>query len=249
MKQLRLAVWSGPRNISTAMMRAWENRGDCTVIDEPLYAHYLAHTGLDHPGREAIIAAGETDWRKVAASLAGPVPAGRAIWYQKHMTHHLLPHVAREWLSALTHVFLIRDPREVLLSYVKSRPNVTAEDIGVLRQLEIFEYVRRVTGVTPPVIDAGEFLKAPEAHLRALCGTLGVGFTPRMLSWPPGPRASDGVWAPHWYDAVLRSTGFEPYRPRDHDVPPRCQVILAEVMPAFNAMFESRLVPPSAPGI
>jgi hypothetical protein len=247
MNPLRLAVWSGPRNISTAMMRAWENRGDCTVVDEPLYAHYLAHTGLDHPGREAVIAAGETDWRKVAAWLTGPVPEGRAIWYQKHMTHHLLPHIAREWLGGLTHVFLIRDPREVLLSYVKSRPNVTAEDIGVLQQLEIFEYVRRVTGVSPPVIDAGEFLKAPEAHLRALCGTLDIPFTPRMLSWPPGSRASDGVWAPHWYDAVLRSTGFEPYRHRDQHVPRRFQDIVSEVMPAFDAIFERRLVPPSAP--
>lgn len=107
MKPLRLAMWSGPRNISTAMMRAWENRGDCVVIDEPLYAHYLAQTGLDHPGRETVIAAGETDWRKVAARLVGPVPEGKPVWYQKHMTHHLLPHMGREWLGALTHAFLI----------------------------------------------------------------------------------------------------------------------------------------------
>ena len=138
MTPLRLAVWSGPRNISTAMMRSWENRGDCAVVDEPFYAHYLAHTGLDHPGREEIIAAGEPDWRKVAARLVGPVPQGKPIWYQKHMTHHLLPHIGREWLRGLTHVFLIRDPREVLLSYVRSRPRVTADDIGVLQQIDIF---------------------------------------------------------------------------------------------------------------
>jgi hypothetical protein len=153
---LYLAMWSGPRNISTAMMRSWENRGDCAVVDEPLYAHYLSRTGLDHPGREQVIAAGETDWRKVTQQLVGPVPGGRPIFYQKHMTHHLLPHIDRGWLTQLTHVFLIRDPRRVLLSYVKSRPTVTAEDIGVNQQLEIFQFVKRATGVTPPVIDARE---------------------------------------------------------------------------------------------
>jgi len=234
-------MWSGPRNISTAMMRAWENRGDCAVVDEPLYAHFLAHTGLDHPGREAVIAAGETDWRKVAAWLTGPVPGGKAIWYQKHMTHHLLPHIGREWLGELSHVFLIRDPREVVLSYLKSRPNPTAEDIGILQQREIFEYVRERSGVTPPVLDAGEFLQAPAAQLRALCARLGVAFTPRMLKWPPGPRASDGVWAPYWYEAVQRSTGFEPYRPRERNVPPQWQSLIDAVMPAFETLSAHRI--------
>jgi hypothetical protein len=240
---LRLAAWSGPRNISTAMMRAWENRGDCAVVDEPLYAHYLAQTGLDHPGRDQVIAAGDTDWRRVAAWLTGPIPGGKAIWYQKHMTHHLLMHIDRRWLAELTHVFLIRDPREVLLSYIKSRPHVTAEDIGVLQQREIFGYLQELRGETPPVIDAGEFLQAPEAHLRALCAALGIAFTPRMLQWPAGPRPSDGVWAPHWYEAVLRSTGFEPYRARERQVPDEYHDIVQAVMPAFEEMFAQRLRP------
>ena len=238
---LRIAMWSGPRNISTAMMRAWENRGDCVVVDEPLYAHYLAHTGLDHPGRDEVIAAGETDWRRVVAQLLGPAPGGRAIMYQKHMTHHLLPHIGREWLRGLTHVFLIRDPREVLLSYVKSRPTVSADDIGVLQQLEIFRHVSELTGREPPVIDAGEFLRAPEAQLRALCALLAIPFTPRMLSWPPGPRDSDGVWAPHWYDQVLRSTGFERHRPRNVPVPAEYDPILAAVLPSFEELAARRL--------
>jgi hypothetical protein len=242
MTRLRLAMWSGPRNISTAMMRAWENRADCVVIDEPLYAHYLEQTGLDHPAREAVIAAGETDWRKVAARLVGVVPEGKAIWYQKHMTHHLLPHMGREWLGALTHAFLIRDPREVLLSYIRSRPHVTAEDIGVLQQLEIFEHVQQLQDSTPPVIEAGEFLKAPEKQLRALCERLGIAFTPRMLSWPPGARGSDGVWAPHWYQAVLRSTGFEPYRERDRRVPAEFRGIIDAVIPAYERLFAQRLL-------
>jgi len=239
---LRLAMWSGPRNISTAMMRAWENRGDCTVVDEPLYAHYLARTGLDHPGREQVIAAGESDWRKVAALLTGPVPGGKAVFYQKHMTHHLLPDIERSWLGQLAHVFLIRDPREVLASYVKSRPTVTAEDIGVAQQLEIFEYLRTLGHRAPPVIDAGEFLGAPEAQLRALCALLGIDFTSRMLHWPPGPRASDGVWAPYWYDKVLASSGFEPRRARELRVPQEYRSLIETVMPAFETLFARRLL-------
>jgi hypothetical protein len=242
MKPLRLAMWSGPRNISTAMMRAWENRGDCAVVDEPLYAHYLAHTGLDHPGRELVIAAGMADWRTVAEHLTGPVPDGKAIWYQKHMTHHLLPQIDRDWLAELTHAFLIRDPREVLLSYVRSRPNVTAEDIGVLQQLEIFEYVQLRADIPPPVIDAEEFLKDPEGQLRALCVRLGVEFTPRMLHWPAGGRASDGVWAPFWYGAVVRSTGFEPYRERDRRVPAEFSELIDTVMPAYERLFRHRMI-------
>ena len=238
MKTLRIAMWSGPRNISTAMMRAWENRGDSAVVDEPLYAHYLAYTALDHPGREEIIAAGEADWRKVAARLVGPVPQGKPIWYQKHMTHHLLPHVGRDWLRELRHVFLIRDPREVLNSYIRTRPRVTAEDIGVLQQLDIFEHVTQQCGRTPPVIDAAEFLKAPERQLRALCAELETPFTSRMLSWPPGPRASDGVWAPYWYDSVRRSTGFVPVTgpvtPPDLD--PALEPLLEECMPYYEKL-------------
>ena len=211
---LRIAMWSGPRNISTAMMRAWENRGDCHVSDEPLYAHYLAATGLDHPAREEVIAAGDTDWQRVAAALGGEAPDGQPLWYQKHMSHHLLPGMGHEWIHRLRNVFLIRDPAEVVASYVKARATVTPLDIGVPQEERLFDELCDRDGVAPPVIDAGEFLRAPEAQLRALCELLGIGFSARMLAWPPGPRASDGVWAPHWYAAVWRSTGFEPWQAR-----------------------------------
>ena len=210
---LRIAMWSGPRNISTAMMRAWENRGDCAVSDEPLYAHYLAQTGSDHPGRDEVIAAGETDWRKVADALVGDAPDAQPVWYQKHMSHHLLPHIGHDWIHALTNVFLIRDPDEVVSSYLRTRDTVTPDDIGMPQERKLFEEIADRDGAAPPVIDADEFLRAPEAHLRALCARLGIPFTERMLSWPAGPRASDGVWAPHWYHAVWKSTGFE--APRD----------------------------------
>jgi hypothetical protein len=208
MKPLRVAMWSGPRNLSTAMMRAWENRGDCAVSDEPLYAHYLKETGLDHPAREEVIAAGETDWQRVAASLArGPSPDDRPVWYQKHMSHHLLPHIDVGWIAQLRNVLLIRDPRLVVASYVKSRASVAPDDIGLAQQERLYEHL--VARGEVPIVDAGDFLRAPEAHLRALCTWLGIAFTPRMLAWPPGPRASDGVWAPHWYERVWASTGFE----------------------------------------
>jgi hypothetical protein len=238
---IRIAMWSGPRNISTAMMRAFENRGDCAVVDEPFYAHYLAQTGLDHPGREEVIAAGETDWRRVVEALTGPVPGDQHVFYQKHMTHHMLPHIGHDWFDAATHVFLIRDPREVLASYLKSRPHATAEDIGVLQEAGLYEEVARRTGQAPPVIDADEFLKAPEAHLRALCTLLQIPFTPRMLHWPAGSRASDGVWAPYWYDAVLKSTGFEPWREREHKVADAHRSVIDRCMPLYKQLYAGRI--------
>lgn len=237
---LRLAVWSGPRNLSTAMMRAWENRGDTDVSDEPLYAAYLAATGLDHPGADEVIAAGERDPAVVTAGLTGPGPTGRPIWYQKHMTHHLLPGVPRGWLAAVTHAFLLRDPREVLLSYVRSRPRVEADDLGVLQQAEILAAVV-AAGQDPVVIDADDFLRAPGAHLRAWCDRLGVPFTERMLAWPAGRRETDGVWGKHWYDAVWASTGFEPWRARDRTVPDAHRTVVEACMPAYEAMRARRL--------
>jgi hypothetical protein len=197
------------------MMRAWENRGDCAVSDEPLYAHYLQQTMLDHPGRDDVIAAGDTDWQRVVAALtAGPAPDGQPVWYQKHMSHHLLPGMATDWVHGLHNVFLIRDPALVVASYVKSRATVVAGDIGLLQQAALFDAVAQKLGRAPPVIDAERFLRNPKAQLQSLCTALGIGFTERMLRWPAGPRASDGVWAPHWYAAVWQSTGFEPPRER-----------------------------------
>src|SRR3954471_15051104 len=163
-------------------MRAWENRPDAEVVDEPLYAWYLAHTGLDHPGRELVVSTGDTDWRRVVDSLARSWPYGPTLQYQKHMAQHLLPELPRDWIGSLRNVLLIRDPAEVVSSYVRSRASVTPEDIGLLQQLEL----RRLLGPEVPVIDASDFLGDPEAHLRWLCDYAGVAFTPAMLSWPPG---------------------------------------------------------------
>ncbi|MBS0447173.1 MAG: HAD family hydrolase [Proteobacteria bacterium] len=233
---LRVAMWSGPRNISTAMMRAWENRGDCAVSDEPLYAAYLAATGLDHPGAADVIRTGETDWRRVVAALTGPVPGGLPVWYQKHMTHHLLPGMDTAWVHALTNVFLIRDPASVVSSYLKSRATATPADIGLLQQIELFDAVLARTGKAPPVIDADRFLRDPRAHLEALCTVLGIACTDRMLHWPAGPRATDGIWAPHWYDAVWKSTGFEPWRPRDVRLDASARQVADACRPAYERL-------------
>jgi len=201
-------MWSGPRNLSTAMMRAFENRTDCAVSDEPFYAAYLAETGLDHPMRDAVLASQPTDWREVAQQLVGDAPEARPLWYQKHMTHHMLPAFGREWIAECRNAFLIRDPVRVLASYVKSRETVTLADIGVVQQSELFDAVADRLGHAPPVIDAADVLADPARTLGALCAALAIDFDPAMLSWPAGKRASDGVWAPAWYAGVEASTGF-----------------------------------------
>jgi len=245
---LRVAMWSGPRNISTAMMRAWENRADTLVVDEPLYAFYLARTGKKHPGAEEVIASGKIDWRKAVADLTTAVPPSRhkgrshlGIFYQKQMTHHLLPEVERKWIGALTNCFLIRDPAEVIASYIKKNDDPELEDLGFVQQAEIFEWVRERLGAVPPVIDSRDVLQDPYRMLRLLCGALGAQFDPAMLSWRPGLRETDGVWAKHWYGEVAKSTGFEAYRPRRAEVPERLREIEASCRECYDRLYHYRL--------
>ncbi len=241
----RIAMWSGPRNISTAMMRAWSNRPDTAVTDEPLYAHYLLTTGADHPGRDEVIAACETDWRKVVADLTGPVPGGKPIWYQKHMSHHLLPDLDRVWINGLRNCFLIRDPIRVLVSLARVTPNPGLDDTGLPQQVELFHAVRRFTGATPPVVDAADILADPRRALAALCAALGVPFDGAMLSWPPGPRPTDGVWASHWYAAVEQSTGFVPDRsppPTHAEIPVHLRPLYQQCLPLYDELHRHRLL-------
>lgn len=240
-KEHRIAMWSGPRNISTAMMRAWENRPDTAVTDEPLYGYYLLRTGADHPGRDAVIGAQETDPSKIAKTLNGPIPDGKTIWYQKHMTHHLLPDMDRGWLAELCNCFLVRAPQEVLASYVRTRANPTIEDLGYVQQREIFELVRRENGVVPPVVDARDVLEDPREMLTLLCRALGVPFSERMLSWPAGRRDTDGVWARYWYHAVERSTGFMPYRGSDDGLPEDLEALACQCEAHYRVLYQHRL--------
>jgi len=212
-KPVRIALWSGPRNISTAMMRAFENRGDTAVIDEPFYAAFLAETGIDHPLREEVLAAQSADRRAVAAVLLGPVPGGRPIFYQKHMAHHMTGGDDLSWMAHCRSAFLIRSPPEVLASYAAKRRPTGLEDIGFVRQAELFDREAQRLGTPPPVIEARDVLTDPRRALTALCAALDVPFAETMLGWPPGPRVTDGAWAPAWYDSVERSTGFARPRP------------------------------------
>jgi hypothetical protein len=234
---VRVAMWSGPRNLSTAMMRSFENRGDCVVVDEPLYAAYLARTGLDHPGRADVLASQPTDPDEVVRSLRAPLPDGVEVHYVKHMTHHLPEGMDLSWTTGSQNVLLVRDPAEVVASYVRSRETCEVADIGLLQQLRLLESWAQ----PPPVIDAGDFLRDPEGHLRWLCDWLGIPFTDRMTSWPPGPRDSDGAWAPHWYHAVQRSTGFEPWRPRDVHLSAHDAAVADACRPAYERLRELRV--------
>jgi hypothetical protein len=232
----RVAMWSGPRTVSTALMRAWENRPDTVVVDEPLYAFYLDRTGLDHPGRDEVIASQPTDWRVVLRQLTvGALPPGVQIGYAKHMTHHLLPEVDRAALAPLRHAHLIRDPRELLASYARVRTEPTLADLGIAQQAEIFE------AFGGPVVDSRDLLRDPPGVLRALCAALDVPFDERMLRWPAGPRASDGVWAPHWYASVQSSTGFAAYRPPAEGLPARLEPLAERCLPYFERLHRYRL--------
>jgi Sulfotransferase domain len=228
-------MWSGPRNISTALLRSFGARPDTVVVDEPLYAHYLAVTAIDHPGRDAVLASQPTRWEEVAAALTGPLPGGIGVFYQKHMAHHLVPEIGRDWLGRLSNAFLIRDPEYVVASYAKVRGAPTLADLGYAQQVEIF---RAYGG---PVVDAADLLRDPPGVLGRLCAALGIAFDRAMLSWRPGRRPTDGVWARYWYAAVEASTGFAPYDPRPVRVPAHLRPLVAEARPYYAELAAHRL--------
>ena len=205
---IRIAMWSGPRNISTAMMRSFGQRPDTAVVDEPFYAAFLATSGEPHPLRAAVLASQPNDWRDVVSALLGPVPGGRPVYYQKHMTHHMLGGFGREWMGGMRNAFLIRDPEAVLASYLRARGVATLEDIGIVQQRELFEREADRLGTAPPVVEGVDVLANPARMLEQLCSALGIPYTAAMLSWPAGRRDTDGAWAPAWYESVERSTGF-----------------------------------------
>lgn len=241
MNALRIAMWSGPRNISTAMMRSWGNRPDTFVTDEPLYSHYLKTTGLPHPGAAETIASQDSDWRRVVDWLTGPIPHGRSIWYQKHMAHHLLPNIDEAWLDRVTNCFLIREPAQMITSLLEFIPEPTLSDTGLPQQVRLFERESRRLGKIPPVIDGRDVLMDPRGMLGALCDRLGVEFTGAMLHWPAGPRQTDGVWAKHWYAKVHKTTGFGAYRRQDQVVPGSLRPLLADCESLYQQLYEHRI--------
>lgn len=234
---LRLAFWSGPRNLSTAMMRSWENRADTQVMDEPLYAHYLTATGLtDHPMHLEILDSQPAEEAAAVETLFAPVPAHISVDFQKHMAQHLLPGMDRSWLDQQARVILLRDPRRVLASYTKVRGTVSLSDIGLPQQVELAHGAA-------VVIDSGHFLANPEAYLRVICEAVGVDFDPAMLRWPAGRRTTDGVWAPAWYSSVEASTGFGPPVTADPPVlPAGLASLVDESMDLYRGLLEQAVV-------
>ena len=235
-KTLSIAMWSGPRNLSTALMRSFAQRADGQVWDEPFYATYLVQTGIDHPMREEVIADGISDASSVISACLERARKPKTVFYQKHMTLHMVPAIDRAWMRQVNNAFLIRAPQKVLASYAKKRQSVSAEDLGFGRQLELFKQVCDFTGDAPPVIDSTDIRRAPEKMLRALCGRLGIDFDPAMLSWEKGPSVDDGIWGKHWYDGIWKSTGFAPPEENSKPLPDHLQVLCDTVMDDYLAV-------------
>ena len=232
----KIAMWSGPRNLSTAMMYAFAARGDCAVVDEPFYGAYLTATSIDHPMKAAVIAARSNDPTQVAAQCIGPIPQSQSLFYQKHMTLHMIPAFDRSFMRCLTNVFLIRHPARVVASYAKKREAPTLHDIGFVQQAELFDETAQHLGHAPLVIDSADIRANPGESLTKLCAALGISFTESMLHWPAGPKSYDGAWAPHWYNAVHKSTGFEDPEGALPDLPKEFQHLSDAAMPCYQRL-------------
>ena len=250
-KNTHIAMWSGPRNLSTALMYSFLARGDCAAWDEPFYAAYLAETGLNHPMREAILAAGETDPDKVAERAQGPIPHKKTLFYQKHMTQHMTPGMPRSWMRHVQNVLLIRHPARVVASFAKKYEEPALADIGFLQQAALFDQVADDLGHPPTVVDSYDIRQAPAEMLQTLCHALGIAWTPSMLKWPLGGCSEDGIWASHWYGAVHRSTGFAGAEGSLPDLPQPYQKIVDQALPIYErlkAFSLSSAVPASQSG-
>jgi hypothetical protein len=238
---MKIAMWSGPRNLSTAMMYAFAARGDCAVVDEPFYGAYLSATGLDHPMRDAVIASQSRDPVAVAQACTGQIPQEQSLFYQKHMTLHMIPEFPRGFMRQLSNVFLIRHPARVVASYAKKREGPTLADIGFQQQAELFDEVADWLGHAPLVIDSADIRNDPDKALSGLCAALGIPYTDRMLRWDLGPKPYDGVWAPHWYNAVHRSTGFEDPEAALPELPAAYQALADQALPYYDRLAAYRL--------
>ena len=237
----RIAMWSGPRNLSTAMMYAFAARGDCAVWDEPFYAAYLKATGLDHPMKAEVIAGGEPDPARVAQACLGPIPAAQRLFYQKHMTLHMIPEFDRGFLRGLTNVFLIRHPARVIASYAQKRENPNLSDIGFVQQAELFDQVADFSGRPPLVIDSADIRDNPRVMLSKLCAALDIPFADKMLRWPAGPKPFDGVWAPHWYNAVHASKGLDAPEGPLPDLTAKAAALCDLALPYYDRLAAYRL--------
>ena len=235
-----VSMWSGPRNISTTMMRSFGNRTDTAAIDEPFYAYYLKTTGANHPYRAETLAVYPGDWRGVIDWMASPPKSGEEILFLKHIAYHLPDDADLSFMLGHRNFLLIRDPRAMVASFANkfedAAPIVRSFDM----EIRIHDFLTS-RGALCPIIDAADVLRAPEPLLRSLCAALGIAFDPAMLEWPAGPRPEDGPWAPHWYDAVSASTGFRPYVEKKLRLSPDLEMVAERAMDAYRRLFARRL--------
>ena len=238
---LHIAMWSGPRNLSTAMMRSFGSRSDTFVSDEPFYGAFLKDSGVDHPMRDEVIGAMNCDWPSLVRSLGGPAPDGSSVWYQKHMWHHMVGPIGYQDFTGFIHAFLIREPERMIASYLRKRESAAFEDFGLERQAEFFERESDRLGHPPPVVDAGDILANPEAMLSELCEALGIPWDKAMLAWEPGPRSTDGPWAPHWYAAVEASSGFGPPETDPVELPDDARRLADRCRPYYERLASYRI--------
>ena len=237
---MRIAMWSGPRNLSTAMMYSFGNREDFAVVDEPFYAAYLAATGLDHPMRDQILASQSQDAAAVAEFLTGSIPGEKPHFYQKHMTQHMIPEVPRDWMGEVTNVFLLRHPARVVASFSAKYDAPTLSDIGFSQQTELYEQIV-ASGDVPVIIDSADIRRNPEDMLRKLCDRLDLAWDPAMLSWKKDGHPDDGVWAAHWYGAVHDSTGFAGPEGALPELDGALARLTEEAMPHYEKLYVHRL--------
>tara|TARA_A100001011_G_scaffold87598_1_gene92011 strand:- start:39 stop:773 length:735 start_codon:yes stop_codon:yes gene_type:complete len=230
----RIAMWSGPRNISTAMMRSFENRKDTIVIDEPFYAYYLKKSDLVHPGKDQILKSQNNNWHEVVEQITSELPDGATIYYQKHMAHHIFPNNDIGWVKSFKNCFLIRHPKEVIISYSKKNKIKNASDLGFIQQVQLFKKIKNITGTTPAIFDSMDILLDPKVLLKKLCKYLEIEFSNKMLKWPKGIRDTDGVWASHWYKNVINSDGFKPYNKRNENLNINQIKLFEESMDHYN---------------
>ena len=242
MNKTYIAMWSGPRNISTALMRSFENRSDTVVLDEPFYAYFLKHTNLNHPGKEEIISTQECKWAKIVKKITGPVPQNKSIWYQKHMAQHNLEKYDISWIGKFKNCILIRDPKYVIPSYNKRYSFLHKNLLGYPQQLNIIRILEDTEGLTPPIFDASEILKNPRLALKKICNSIGISFSEKMLKWPKGKRKSDGVWSKYWYKNVESSSGFKPFRKKNITIEKKMSALYKDCLLDYNSMYEKRVV-------
>ena len=240
MGETRIAMWSGPRNISTALMRSFGNRPDTFVTDEPLYGHFLKKTGIQHPGREEIIQSQNTDWKKITGELCGTIPTNKSVWYQKHMVHHITGNMNFEWTKYLTNCFLIRHPRDVITSYKKKYTITSAAQLGYPQQKRLYDWMCLKRIKKPPIIEANDIVKDPKQVLCFLCSELNIEFYESMLSWEPGPRDTDGVWSKYWYENVNRSSGFMPLKTTSKEIPNELESIYSECLETYSYFYDRK---------